>query len=110
MTVATYPGLPSAWIEVLQRRAPAAASEFLADARRYLAEDGAERVPRGREAETLKNLVFAYIEPSQHDAVIYELAVASLRSGEARPAGQLSGLAALGGAAIIGIAIARRRR
>lgn len=109
MTVGQQSVLPFAWAIVLQRRAPAVAREFLADARRYLVDGGPERVPAGREAETLKNLIFAYLEPAQHEAVLYDLAVASLHQADPKPA-SVAGLVALGGAAAVGLALARRRR
>jgi hypothetical protein len=109
MTVSHNSGLPAAWTQVLERRAPAVAQAFLADAHRYLADGGPERVPPGREAETLKNLVFAYMEPGQHDAVLYDLAVAALHQATPKPA-SVAGLVALGGAVVAGLALARRRR
>lgn len=109
MKVASYPGLPAAWVDVLQRRAPAVAREFLADAQRYLAEGGSERVPIGREAETLKNLVFAHLEPALRDAVLYDLAILSLRTAVPQAATAM-GLVALAGAAAVGLAVTRRRR
>ena len=109
MNAAPYPGLPAAWVDVLQRRAPNIAREFLADAQRYLADGGSERVPKGREAETLKNLVFAYFEPAQRDTVLYDLAIAGLRSAATRPA-MAAGVVAVAGAAVVGLAVSRRRR
>jgi hypothetical protein len=108
VTVSQQSGLPPAWTVVLQQRAPAVATEFLADARRYLVDGSRDRVPAGREAETLKNLVFAYLEPAQHEAVLYDLAVASLHQAEPQHVG-VAGLVALGGAAV-GLALALRRR
>jgi hypothetical protein len=109
MTASRQPAIPPAWAAVLERQAPAVAREFLADVRRYLAEGAPERVPGNREAETLKNIIFAYLEPAQHEAVLYDLAVASLHQTEPRPAG-VAGLVALGGAAAVGIVLASRRR
>jgi hypothetical protein len=59
-------------------------------------------------SQTLKNLLHAYLEPAEYDAVLYELAASSL--ARERSAATGAGLAALGGAALAGLALVRSRR
>jgi hypothetical protein len=83
---------------------------LLLDASRYLSADAPERVPAGREAETLRNLLHVYLQPAEREAVLYELAVASLGAAPRDAAGTGAGLFALGSAAVLGLALARSRR
>jgi hypothetical protein len=65
--------LPIAWEQTLERyAAPGQAQAFLSDARRYLAAESGERVPSGREAENLRNLVYAYVEPAHRETALLE--------------------------------------
>jgi hypothetical protein len=101
--------LPAAWIQAVRRHAlEPRAQSFLMEASRYLSQSSADRVPPGREAETLKNLLHAYLQPAEHDAVLHELAASSL--ARERSAATGAGLAALGGAALAGLALVRSRR
>ena len=109
MAIAEHQGLPAAWAEAVQRHAPARAPTFLADASRYLAANSPDRVPAGREAETLKNILFAdFDEPAQREAVLYDLALASLRPREVRTTPGAAALAALGGLIAAGVVLTRR--
>ena len=109
MAIADQDRVPPAWVDLLQRHAPGVANDFLADVRRYLT-DGADRVPRGREAETLKNIVHAYIEdPANQEALLYDLALASLVQGRDRRV-NLAGIVAAGSVTALGLALARRSR
>jgi ferric-dicitrate binding protein FerR (iron transport regulator) len=110
MTETQHAGLPSAWERILQRyAAPEQAQSLLHDAWRYLASDSPEHVPAGQEAETLKNLVYAYVEPARREAALSELAVAAPARSKAS-SNAAAALLALGSAAVAGIALWRIRR
>ena len=102
--------LPPAWEDILKRyAAPSQAEAFLRDARRYLAPGSPERVAPAHEAETLRNLVYAYVEPAQREAALLELA--TVGGGFSRSTiGPLAGLLALGGAVLSALALKRIRR
>lgn len=108
MTTRDQRTLPAGWEEILRRYAAQSQSEaFVRDARRYLAPGSPERATPAHEAETLRNLVYAYVEPTQREAALLELATAGSAPSTTGP---LAGLLALGGAAVVGLALRRIRR
>lgn len=104
--------LPFSWVRALQNHAPSAASDFLTDVGRYLLRDSPERVPQGREVETLRNLLAAYLTSTQAEAVLHEVAISSLRPAQSAESSALpaTGLLAIGSMVATAVVLARQRR
>lgn len=110
MPIEATDALPAAWLQALQRHAsPAQLAPILQLAKRYLAHDSAERVPLGREPETLENVLHMYLPETLQAAVYRDVAMQTLTPAPSRRSGGGAALAALGTASAIAILATRRR-
>jgi hypothetical protein len=112
MSAATHQlGLPSGWTQAVRRYAAEPRAEsFLLEASRFLSPGSPERVPPGRGAETLANLLHAYLQPPEREAVLYELAAISIAQPSPESRSVAPALLLLGGTTALGLLLTRSKR